>query len=377
MENYIKKDKVKRLKRHIIVFIFVLLVFIICILLITIYNQIDIENEETFQNVDIKKMSSTVEEIKENDKKIIDVIEEVNKSVVGISKLKGIGDSIFLEEGVSKLGLGTGIIVSENGYILTNEHVSGKRNSTCYITINETGKKIKGTVIWSNSDIDMAIIKINVKKLNVANLGDSDNISIGQTVYAIGNPIGYEFKSTVTSGIISAKDRTIKLEEDGKDIYMEDLIQTDATINPGNSGGPLINSDGEVIGINSVKITSAEGIGFAVPINIIKSVIKSFIDNGKFEEAKLGIYAYDKSVLKYMEVESDKGIYVNKVIEESSAEKAGIKSGDVILSIDDKNLERMCELREYIYNKKPKDIITLEILRGSRKIKLEAVLDKE
>ena len=133
----------------------------------------------------------------------------------------------------------------------------------------------------------MSIIKINAKKLKCANLGDSDKTVVGQSVYAIGNPIGYEFQRTVTSGIISGKDRTIKLEENGQEVYMEDLIQTDATINPGNSGGPLINNSGEVIGINSVKITSAEGIGFAVPINSVKSVIDSFKNENKFEEARL------------------------------------------------------------------------------------------
>lgn len=231
-------------------------------------------------------MSQTVEEVQKQNKTITEVLQGANETVVGISKVKEAGESVFLEDGVSQLGLGTGVIVAENGYILTNEHVSGKKNSTCYITTSNN-KTYTGTVVWSNSDIDMAIIKINEKNLKYAILGDSDTINVGQTVYAIGNPIGYEFQRTVTSGIISAKDRTIKLEENGQDVYMEDLIQTDATINPGNSGGPLINSNGEVIGINSVKITSAEGIGFAVPINTIKSVIENFSKTGKFEEARL------------------------------------------------------------------------------------------
>lgn len=288
MKDYIKQEKQKRLKGYLISVIFILLVFIICILTYYIYLKIDITNpaEEQTQNVTIAKMSQTIEQVDSKDKTITEVIQNVNQTVVGISKVKEAGESVFLEDGVSKLGLGTGLIVSENGYILTNEHVSGKKNSTCYITIS-TGKTYTGTVVWSNSDIDMAIIKISEKKLPYATLGDSDKVVVGQSVYAIGNPIGYEFQRTVTSGIISAKDRTIKLEENEQDVYMEDLIQTDATINPGNSGGPLINSNGEVIGINSVKITSAEGIGFAVPINTVKSVIESFNKVGKFEEARL------------------------------------------------------------------------------------------
>ena len=185
------------------------------------------------------------------------------------------------------------------------------------------------------------------------------------------------FKEQLLLGIISAKDRTIKLEENGQDTYMEDLIQTDATINPGNSGGPLINSSGEVIGINSIKITSAEGIGFAVPINTIKPVIESFSKTGKFDEARLGVYAYDTNVMQYMKAKSDIGVYVTKVVDLTSAQKAGLKKDDIILSIDGQTLERMCELRGYIYTKKPKDEVTLEILRNNRQIQIKLELDKK
>lgn len=378
MRDYIKQEKQKRLRGYFLTIIFILLVFIICILSYYIYMKIDIseQNEEKKQTVTISRTSQTVEQIKENDKKISEVIKKVNNCVVGISKVKEAGESIFLEDGVSQLGLGTGLIVSENGYILTNEHVSGRKYSTCYITAN-TGKTYTGTVVWSNSDIDMAMIKINEKKLEYATLGDSDGISVGESVYAIGNPIGYEFQRTVTSGIISAQNRTIKLEENGEETYMEDLIQTDATINPGNSGGPLINSDGEVIGINSVKITSAEGIGFAVPINTVKSVVESFNKTGKFDEARLGVYAYDKNVIPYMQSKSDTGIYITKVVEKTAAEKSGIKKGDIILSIDNQKLERMCELRRYIYTRKSKEEVTLSILRNNKQMEIKVKLDKK
>lgn len=136
--------------------------------------------------------------------------------------------------------------------------------------------------------------KNKCKNLQYITLGNSSDVKLGQIVYAIGNPIGFEFQRTVTSGIVSATNRTIILNEDEKSSYMENLIQTDATINPGNSGGPLVNESGEVIGINSVKITSAEGIGFAIPINIVKTIIQSFVTSGEFEEAYLGVFAYDK-----------------------------------------------------------------------------------
>ena len=148
-----------------------------------------------------------------------------------------------------------------------------------------------------------------------------------------GNPIGYEFRRTVTSGIISAKSRTIKIEEE-EESYMTDLIQTDATINPGNSGGPLITPEGEVIGINTIKISSAEGIGFAIPINLVKPVIEGFVANGSFEEASLGILAIDKEVIPYLDksfnINIDNGIYVVEIEKNSPASNSELKEKDII-----------------------------------------------
>ena len=329
-------------------------------------------------NITIERTMQSVEEVKENNKTVTEMIAGMNNSVVGISKVQNSGTSIFSDDNITSLGLGTGLIVTKNGYILTNAHVSGEKYSKCYVTLVD-GKTYDGSVVWSNTDIDMSIVKINQNNLEVAVLGDSDSIKVGETVYAIGNPIGYEFQRTVTSGIISALNRTIKFEEDGNETYMEDLIQTDATINPGNSGGPLINVDGEVIGINGVKITSAEGISFAIPINTVKSVISSFEQTGKFEEASLGVFAFDKNVLGYIDenLRFNQGIYVAKVNANSAAKDAGIKSGDIILSIDENKLERMCDLRCYIYTKKPGDKVKLKIQRNYREIEIELTLKKK
>ena len=265
---------------------------------------------------EIQKVSQEIIEAAniEPKEEVSEVIEETIKSVVGISKIKNSGTSIFGETSIKQLGLGTGVVISENGYILTNEHVSGAKYSTCYVTL-ENGDVYNGNVVWSDSNLDVAIVKINMKGLSAITLGDSDTIKIAEQVYAIGNPIGVEFQRTVTAGIISGKDRTIRFEENGKVTYMEDLIQTDATINPGNSGGPLINERGEMLAINSVKITSAEGIGFAVPINTIKPVIEQMVTTGKFEEAYLGIFAYDQSVVPYLDngIEFDDGIYIAQI----------------------------------------------------------------
>lgn len=328
------------------------------------YINIDIKEPIKKESYSAERTSQTVADVKEENKKVSEIIENVSKCVVGISKLKENGNSIFLKDGATKLGLGTGIIVSQNGYILTNEHVSGKKYGTCYVTL-ENGKNYTANVLWSDQDLDLSIIKIDALGLSYVNLGDSDKIKVGEKVYAIGNPLGFEFQRTVTSGIISAKDRTIKLEEDDNSVYMEELIQTDATINPGNSGGPLIDIEGNVIGVNSVKITTAEGIGFASPINIIKPILNSYIEEGKFEEASLGIYAYDKEVIPYLDnkLEIDNGIYVIDTIKNGAADKVGIKAKDVIAKIDNISLNKMTDLRTYIYTKKPGDEVILQVIR--------------
>lgn len=314
------------------------------------------EGNYTTTKLQSTKEEENVEKIEEKSKNLADVIENVTKSVVGISKLKNTGSSIFSSNDEGKLGLGTGVIVSKNGYILSNEHLTGEKFSTCYVTL-EDGRNYDGTVVWSDIDLDLSIVKINAKDLPAVTLANSNSIRVGESVYAIGNPIGYEFRRTVTSGIISAKNRTIKLEEGENLSYMTDLIQTDATINPGNSGGPLIYPNGEVIGINTVKISSAEGIGFAVPINVVKNIIKNFDEKDKFEEANIGIYVYDKEVIPYLTKENlnfTKGIYVAKIITNGPASNTDLKEGDIITSFDGIEINTMNSLKEYIYTKKPR-----------------------
>ena len=380
MEEYLKREKRRRIKRYCIGVMISILIAIIIALIYLLYYQTDIDYQSNLpkQSANTIQLSQTVAEINQQSKTITQVIEEVNESIVGISKLKNSGSTIFLEDGTSQLGLGTGMIVSEDGYILTNEHVSGGKYSSCYVTL-PNGKSYRGNVVWSETNLDLAIVKINANNLPYVTLGDSSNVSVGQTVYAIGNPIGFEFQRTVTSGIISAVERTILLEEEGTSTYMEDLIQTDATINPGNSGGPLINANGEVIGINSVKITSAEGIGFAIPINTAKVVVQSFITNGKFAETTLGVFAYDKNVLPYLDsnLQLENGIYVVQVTANSPAARYGIREKDILLEIDGVKLDKMCDLRCYIYSKQPGDTVQIKLLRNKVEINLSVVLGKK
>ena len=371
--------KQSKIKRNIAIIIICTIIIITLIYLYDTYQKIEINNS----NYETKKVQSTineqtVENTIENSKNVADVLENTMESVVGISKLKDNGISIFSSNNETLLGLGTGLIVTENGYILSNEHVTGGKYSTCYITL-ENGKKYDGKVVWSDTDLDLSITKIDAKELKYITLGDSSNIKVGESVYAIGNPIGFEFRRTVTSGIISAKNRSIKLEENNNISYMSDLIQTDATINPGNSGGPLIYPNGEVIGINTVKISSAEGIGFAIPINVVKGVIESFKNTGSFEQTTIGIYAYDKDVIPYLNsnINFSEGIYIAEITKNGPAESAGLKQGDIITEIDSKKLSTMNDLREYIYTKKVGDIVNLQISRGKINRSIDVTLGKK
>ena len=369
-----KKNKVKKIL-IIISILSILLAFILY--LIIMYRNIEVTPNYQISRVQSADISQTVEKVEKNSTSVADVIETTTKSIVGISKLKNTGNSIFLKNDESSLGIGTGILVSSNGYILSNSHVTGEKYSTCYITL-ENGLYYNGTVVWSDTDLDLSLTKINAKDLPYVKLGDSDNIRVGETVYAIGNPIGFEFRRTVTSGIVSAKNRTIKLEENDNSSYMTDLIQTDATINPGNSGGPLILPNGNVIGINTVKITSAEGIGFAIPINIVKTIIESFISTDNFEEAKIGIYAYDKEVIPYLSSSNSfsTGIYITQITRNGPAYNSDLKIGDIITSIDNVPLNTMNDLRSYIYTKKPGDAVNLSIVRGKITKTISIVLGK-
>jgi peptidase S1 and S6 chymotrypsin/hap len=360
-----------------------IIILIISFITLVYCVYISIRAEQSYgSNYQASRTAENIIKEETEDQDISQTIEKINLAVVGISKIKNKGNTIFLKDGVSSLGLGTGFIVSQDGYIVTNEHVSGKKNETCYVTL-EDGRNFNAKVIWADNDIDLSIIKINTNSLNFIELGDSDNAKIAQTVYAIGNPIGIEFERTVTKGIISGTNRTIKLEEEDKTSYMEDLIQTDATINPGNSGGPLINEKGEVIGINCVKITSAEGIGFAIPVNIIKPIVEILKQTGQYEQATLGVFAYDKNIIPYINQESiiqtklDSGVYVTNIIKNSPAEKAGIKQGDIITKIDETKLEKMSQLRRLVYSKTVGEEVSITYIRNKKEYTVTTKLTKK
>lgn len=375
MYRYEKRES--KAKKIIKTFVLIITVSATSIILYNTY--LSMKTEGNVKNTEGQSTAIRLSNNKEQDKQDISAtLEDVAKCIVGISKLKNNSDNVFEVNATKNLSIGTGTIISENGYIITNAHLAGNKYSTCYVTL-EDGNIYNGNVVWADEDLDLAILKINANGLNYLEIGDSESIKIGEDVYAIGNPIGIELQRSVTKGIISGVNRTIKLEENNTESYMEGLIQTDASINQGNSGGPLINAKGEIIGINSVKIETAEGIGFAIPINIIKPVISKIIETGTFEEATIGIFAYDKEVIPYLDsnLKFENGIYVTQVNLDGPASKTGLKEGDIITKIDNIELNKMSELREYIYTKNPNDEVTLTILRNNKTMTLTVKLGKK
>jgi serine protease Do len=272
-------------------------------------------------------------------------------------------------------GLGSGVIVSKDGYILTNNHVVEQADD---ITVSlYDHRQFAAKVVGKDPLTEVAVIKIEAKDLPVARLGNSDELEIGEWVLAFGNPLG--LNSTVTAGIVSAKARAVGIIQD-KDqektsgsYAIENFIQTDAAINPGNSGGPLVNLKGQVIGINTAIATGTgyyAGYGFAIPVNLAAKIMNDLINKGYVTRAWLGIgmKPVDENVAERYNLERPSGIYIEQVMDDSPAQKAGLKVLDVILKVDGKDVGQTNEVQNYIALKNPGDIITLSILRDGAKM---------
>lgn len=271
--------------------------------------------------------------------------ERVVASVVGITTTTVERDAYFRSKKVQ--GVGSGVIVDARGYILTNNHVAGGNVETMIVSLID-GRTVNGKAIWTDPTLDLAIVKIDTTdNLTVATLGDSKKIIVGQDAIAIGNPLGLRFQRSVTGGIVSALSRTIEIDNG---VYMDNLIQTDASINPGNSGGPLVNGNGEVIGINTIKVTTAEGMGFAIPINVAKPIIQNVIQDGAYKTPIFGAVGFDRELASFIDGKINCGIYVSKVMKDTPAEKAGLKAGDLILNCNGSDINTMVELKEVFYS---------------------------
>ena len=262
---------------------------------------------------------------------------------------------------------GSGVIVDKEGYILTNNHVVEGADKV-KIRLND-GREFTAIVKGQDSRTDLAVLHIKAKDLPVATLGDSDKLEVGEWAIAIGSPFGLEH--TVTVGVISAKGRTGL----GTGTY-EDFIQTDASINPGNSGGPLINIDGEVVGINAMIIQPGTGIGFAIPINMAKQILNDLIKQGKVVRPWLGISVQDLTpeMAEQFQVKEKEGVIVAQIHQGTGAEKAGLASGDIMKSVDDKAIKNTNELIKEIQKKKVGQKVKLNVVRDGKPMTIEVTL---
>ena len=304
------------------------------------------------------------------------VAQKSMQSVVGITTV-GVSEDMFSTQKQTK-GLGSGVIVSKEGYILTNNHVVDPSKTKSVTVILSDGTKRKAKVLWSDKTLDLAVIKIDPKGLDLkpVEFGDSSQVSIGDKAIAIGNPLGINLKSTLTSGYISGKDRVITLQDGST---MEGLFQTDAAINPGNSGGGLFNDKGQLIGINTAKAGNSDGIGFAIPSNLAKPILEQIIKNGKFESVSLGIRGIDVSrynVLGQEKLPIDSGVYIHEILSGSPAESAGLKPKDIITKVGDTKVTSNSTLKAALLNYKIGDKVKIEVYRDGKTTTIEVTFSQ-
>lgn len=335
---------------------------------------IEVNSNINTQMIDLTEFSETS----------VNVAEQILPSIVGIT-IEYTVNSMFQGTGTSTAS-GSGIIISEDGYILTNNHivsVSNSSSSSFYqvseankikITLYNDENEYEAEIIGTDAMTDLAVLKIEKTGLKAAKLGDSEKLRVGEFVMAAGNPLKLNF--SVTTGVISALNREISDSETG---YTYNVIQTNAAINSGNSGGALVNSKGEVIGINFMKISSSsvEGICFAIPISPSLEIIQQLIENGKILRPYIGIVGVEVTpdiAKRYNLVE---GVYVENIDQFSGAKRGGIEIGDVIIEIDGNEVKTMDDINEYKYTKNIGDVIKVKVNRNGEELEFDIELIEE
>ncbi|WP_042478433.1 S1C family serine protease [Bacillus ndiopicus] len=317
-------------------------------------------------------------------------VEKVSDAVVGITNIQQVTNFWDQSTSSEKTGSGSGVIYKIDGdkaFIVTNHHVID-RAQQLEVTLADGSKEdaqLVGSDIWT----DLAVIAIDSKNVKTtAKFGDSDVLKQGETVIAIGNPLGLEFYGSVTKGIVSGKDRSVPvdLNNDGQPDWQTEVLQTDAAINPGNSGGALVNIAGELVGINSMKIaqSSVEGLGFSIPINSAIPIIEELEQHGEVKRPAMGVSLldltevpafYQQQTLKIPQ-EITTGVVVTDVVRGSAAEAAGVQQYDVIVEMDGKKIENSIELRKHLYNEKEVgDTLTLKVYRQGKIVELKLALN--
>lgn len=303
------------------------------------------------------------------------VAEKTQKTVVGITTdVVQQYNTFFGPQTQKSQSMGSGFIVDPDGYIVTNAHVIGDGKYENITVSLIDGSTEVGEVLWYDTTLDLAVVKINKTGLPAVELGDSDTLMVGEPSVAIGNPMTLDLERTVTQGIISGLNRSIAFE-DGT--VIEPLIQTDASINSGNSGGPLFNAKGQVIGINTAKMSTAEGLGFSIPINIAKPIIEQIINDGSFSTVYVGITGVDVETYEKalsVDVAAEYGVVIIETMADSPAAVSGLEPGDVITAIDGDRIESMSDLKRNLYEYKNDDNVEVTFIRNGNEQKVNMTL---
>lgn len=344
-----------------------------------------------------KKSSSSSSAFKSEDSsKISDMVEDLSPAIVGITNLQAQSNSSLFGSSSSdssedtESGSGSGVIFKkENGkaYIITNNHVV-EGASSLKVSLYD-GTEVTAKLVGSDSLTDLAVLQISDDHVTkVANFGDSSDLRTGETVIAIGDPLGKDLSRTVTQGIVSGVDRTVSMSTSAGETSIN-VIQTDAAINPGNSGGPLLNTDGKIVGINSMKISEddVEGIGFAIPSNDVKPIAEELLSKGQIERPYIGVSMldleqvpqnYQEGTLGLFGSQLNKGVYIREVASGSPAEKAGLKAEDIIIGLKGKEIDTGSELRNILYkDTKIGDTVEVKILRNGKEMTKKIKLDQK
>lgn len=301
---------------------------------------------------------------------LVNAVEKVSKSVVNIASVRMLQDQLFRVFPVE--GVGSGVVIDEKGYILTNNHVIDDAERL-KVTLPD-GRVLRGRVAGSDEVTDLAVIKVEAEQpLPAAELGNSDDLKAGQIVMAIGNPFGLTGGPAVTAGIVSSLNRSIQARSG-----VLELIQTDAAINPGNSGGPLVNNKGQVIAISTANMPYAQGIGFAVPINTAKSILKELMEKGRVTRPWIGVASMKLTpqLARYYGLPADEGALIAKVEPYSPADDAGLRKGDIIEGIDGSRIEDPSQIASHVRKKQVNDKLTLTVNRYGRQLQVPIQVDE-
>jgi len=301
---------------------------------------------------------------------LVNAVDKVSKSVVNIASVRMLQDQLFRVFPVE--GVGSGVVIDEKGYILTNNHVIDDAERL-KVTLTD-GRVMRGRVAGSDDVTDLAVIKVESEQpLPAAELGNSDDLKAGQIVMAIGNPFGLTGGPAVTAGIISSLNRSLQARSG-----VLELIQTDAAINPGNSGGPLVNTEGKVVAINTANMPYAQGIGFAVPINIAKSILKELIEKGRVTRPWIGVASLKVTpqLARHYGLHESEGALIAKVEPYSPADDAGLRKGDIIEGIDGNRIEDPSQIASHVRKKQVNDQLMLTVNRYGRQLQVPIQVDE-